>query len=183
MSNNLLKKRGQVHISETMLVMFVVVVIILLLIVIYFRFAAERNKQLPDELSERQATILLTQTVALPEFACATDDCIDTAKFLPFQQILGEHNVHYKQVFGAKSVTFTQLYPPPPTTSVGVECDIAHYIQVDYPNNCDTWTVYDYNPENKPGAVVSTIVALYFPEIDIYRVGRLSIAHYGSIAI
>ena len=174
-------KKGQVHVSETMLVMFVVVVIILLGVVVYFKFAIERNKSLPDELSERQATIMLAKAVNLEEFACSNEDCMDTAKFLSFKKVLLKDYGRYQKIFGRKKITLSIIYPEPEDSVKDVECDVSRYIPVEYPENCGKWILYDFNPENELGAKVSTVVSLYFPEVDEYKVGRLEIEHYGSI--
>ncbi len=175
------KKRGQVHISETILVVFIIIIIILLGVVVYFRFAVEKNKNIPYELSERQATILLAKATSLEEFACSQEECLDTAKFLPFKRVLSEDYGRYQKIFGRKKITISILYPEQDPSVKDVECEVTKYIQVEYPNNCGTWTLYEFNPEHELGAKVSTVVSLYFPEFDKYMVGRLEIEHYGSI--
>ncbi len=79
------KKKAQVHISETILVLFVVIVIMMMGVVVYFKFATEKNKNLSEELSEEQATIMLAKVVGLEELGCEGISCVDTAKFLPFK--------------------------------------------------------------------------------------------------
>jgi hypothetical protein len=173
-------KKGQIHISETILVVFVMVILIIIGVVTYFKFSLEKSKTLEYELSERQATIMLAKIMNLDELACSDEDCIDTAKILPFKRALGGNFERYKKIFGRKKIVLNVLYPEP-GTEAGVECDITKYIQVEYPNNCGIWEIYDYNPENELGAKISSIISLYFPEIDKYYVGRLEIEHYGSI--
>ncbi len=172
-----LGKKGQIHITETLLVVFVMVIMIIIGVIIYFKFSLEESKSLEYELSERQATIMLAKVMTLDELACSDEDCIDTAKILPFKRALGENFNRYKKIFGRKKIVLKILYPD----GVDEECDITKYIQVDYPNNCGIWSIYEYNPENELGAKISSIVSLYFPELDKYYVGRLEIEHYGSI--
>jgi hypothetical protein len=181
MSRNILNKKGQVHISETVLVLFVVIVILMLGVVVYFRFAVERNKNTPFELSERRATIMLVKTVSLDELACTNEHCVDTAKFLPFQRVLGVEFDRFKRIFGRKKIVFRVIYPEPEEKVKDVECDVSKYIQVEYPQNCGKWTIYEYHPENNVSSKISTPVSLYYPEFDKYVVGRLEIEHYGEI--
>ena len=174
-------KKSQVHVSETILVLFVVIVILMMGVVVYFKFSVEKNKDLAEELSEEQATIMLAKAVGLEELSCDGAGCIDTAKFLPFKRVLGEEFDMYNRIFGRKRITITEVYPIPHDSVIGVECDVIKYIQVEYPKNCGKWTIYDYNPEGEVGAKVSTLVSLYYPEFDEYRIGRLEIEHYGDI--
>ncbi len=174
-------KKGQVHISETILVLFVVIVIILLGMIVYFRFSIEKNKALADELSEEEATVLLAKVNNLGEFSCSDEECMDTSKFLPFRKALGEDIQFYRNVFGRKKITFKRIYPEPSDDVKDMECDVSKYIQLEYPNNCAVWSVYDYNPENALGPSISVPISLYFPEIDEYHIGRLEIQHFGDI--
>ena len=155
-------KKGQVHVSETILVLFVVVIILMMGVTIYFKFSVEKSKTLAEELS------------------CEGLGCMDTSKFLPFKRVLGEDFGRYKRMFGRKRIVVKELYPVDDSVKE-VECDVVKYIQMAYPQNCGSWVIYDYNPENEPAAKVSTIVSLYYPEFDEYRVGRLEIEHYGDI--
>ncbi len=174
-------KKSQVHVSETILVLFVVVVILMLGVTVYFKFSVEKSKSLADELSEEQATIMLVKAVGLEELSCNEVGCMDTSKFLPFKRIMGEDFSRYKRIFGRKTITLKIIYPVPDQSMTEVECDVSKYIQTVYPENCGFWTLYDYNPENELAAKVSTIVSLYYPEFDEHKIGRLEIDHYGDI--
>ncbi len=177
----MIRKKGQVHVSETILVLFVVVVILMLGVTVYFKFSVEKTKSLAEELSEEQATIMLAKAVNLEELSCEGLGCMDTSKFLPFKRVLGEDFSRYKRIFGRKKIVIRELYPELGDSVENEECSVVNYIQVEYPENCGVWTIYDYNPENEPAAKVSTIVSLYYPEFDEYRIGRLEIEHYGDI--
>lgn len=169
-------KHGQVHINETILVLFMVIIIILIGITVYYKLSLSSLQQLGEDLSERDASILLAKAATLPELRCDHDECLDTAKFLPFQR-LAQHDTYYRQALGNKKIAITQLYPP----TTPAPCDILHTSQADYPDTCDTWTLYEHNPAREPPRILSTIVSLYFPETKEYRIGRLTIEHYGSI--
>ncbi|MDP3917032.1 MAG: hypothetical protein Q8Q42_01975 [Nanoarchaeota archaeon] len=174
-------KKSQIHISETMLVLFVVIVIIMLVVVLYFRITVENNKNLENDISEREATIMLAKVLSLDEISCNNDFCVDAGKFIPFKRALGDNFDYFRKIFGRKKITFRRVYPEPDFTVKDIECDISKYIQEIYPFNCGKWIIYENNPEGEMGTKVSSVVSLYFPEIDKYMVGRLEIEHYGSI--
>lgn len=176
-----IRKKGQIHLTETTLVVFIVIIIILLGIIFYYRVSISKVETLGEELSEREASIMLVKAMNLDEISCDREDCLDTAKFLGFEKALNKDFNRFKDIFGRKKIIVRQVYPALNVAFQGQECDVAHYVQVEYPNNCDTWNLYEFNPENKIGRKVSSIVSLYFPEFDEYRIGRLEIEYYGGI--
>jgi len=175
------RKKGQIHMTETTLVVFVVIIILLLGIIFYYRFNISKVEILGEELSEREASIMLVKAMNLDEISCDGGECLDTAKFLGFKKALSGDFNSFMNIFGRKKITVKQVYPVLDFNVQGQECDVPHYIQVEYPDNCDTWTLYEYNPDKKKGRKVSSLVSLYFPEFEEYRVGRLEIEYYGSI--
>tara|TARA_Y100000310_G_scaffold340265_1_gene435406 strand:- start:3108 stop:3656 length:549 start_codon:yes stop_codon:yes gene_type:complete len=175
------KKKGQVHISETMLVLFIIVVLMIMGMIMYYKFSIEGYRSKAEELSEREATIMLAKAMNLDEIACTNLDCLDTSKFLPFEKAVEKDFERFRLIFGRKKITVERIYPVPDVGAAGVECNVVKYIWVGYPQNCAKWTLYWYNPENEPGRKISSVVSLYFPEIDEYMIGRLEIEHYGSI--
>jgi hypothetical protein len=183
MSFNILngKRKGQIHISETILVLFILILIILSGIVIYFRFSIERVKNAPYELSERESTILLSKIMNLDEVSCSEKDCLDAGKFLPFNRAMNKEFNRFNRIFGRKKVTVYRIFPEVSEELKNVECDVSKYIQVDYPENCGKWTLYDHNPENEVGGKISTVASLFFPEFNDYMVGRVEVEHYGDI--
>ena len=176
-----MSKKAQIHISETMLVLFVVILIILAGMIVYFRFSIEKIKAVPEELSEREATIMLAKVMNLDEVACSEEDCIDAAKFLPFERAMADDFSRFNRIFGRKKITIFRIFPEVAEGLKDVECDVSRYIQVEYPENCGKWTIYSHNPEGEPGAKVSSVVSLYFPEFDEYMVGRLEVEHYDDV--
>jgi hypothetical protein len=183
MSSNILngKRKGQIHISESILVLFVLILIILAGMVIYFRFSIEKVKDAPYELSERESTILLAKITNMDEVSCSEMDCLDAGKFLPFQRAMGKESMRFNRIFGRKKITVYRIFPEVRDELKDVECGISNYIQVEYPENCGKWTIYEHNPENELGGKISSVVSLYFPEMGEYMVGRVEVEHYGDV--
>ena len=168
--------KGQVKLTETILVLFIIVLIISLGMFFYFRYSIEKVKIRGVELSERETSILLAKITTMPEIACENENCVDASKLLPFITILRDHQSYYGPLFGAKKITIERLYPAPATQAF---CTTQMYNQADYPTNCHSWVIYDNKPSsytNNPR--ISTPISLYFPEFDTYHIGRLTIEVY-----
>ena len=169
------------QLTETVLVVFVIILILIVGVVVYFRYSAEKVRTMGEELSEREASIMLVKAVGLDELGCDAEDCMDVAKFLAFKRAVGEDFERFRRIFGSKKISVRLVYPVPDELIAEQECDVAHYIQVEYPENCGVWSLYEHNPKNEIGRKVSSLVSLYFPEFDEYMIGRLEIEHYGTI--
>jgi hypothetical protein len=167
--------RGQVELNETLLVLFIIVVIILLGIFFYFRFSLARVDTIADALQEQKGTVLLARAHRLQELRCSQYDCLDTSKFIPFQESAQREWDYYTSVLGTSSLRIEQLYP---SRGQG-DCSLATYTHAFYPENCGTWIVYDHRPSVvKQKIVMSKVVSLYFPELREYRLGRLEVVSY-----
>ena len=168
--------KGQVQMNETMLVLFIIVLIIIVGMIVYYRFSIERLKGISEELSEQEASVLLASISRLKEIGCSNEECIDTSKLIPFYRISSENREFYRGILGYKRIIVEQLYP---VISSNEECTASKYNQVDYPNNCGYWVVYDEKPIKINKAIkISTPISLYFPEDDKYGIGRLEIEVY-----
>jgi hypothetical protein len=175
-------KKSQIHLVETIMVMFVVIALIVLGLTVYFKYSFEKNKDVPYELSERDATILLTKFLSLSEISCDGLDCVDASKFLAIQRVSQDDLKKIQRIFGKKKIVIRRIFPIPDVSEV--ECDILKYLNVEYPDNCDHWIIYDYAdyyPIDESGGIISTPISLYFPETDKYEIGRLEIEHYGKL--
>ena len=168
-------KRGQLEINETLLVLFIIVIIIVIGVFVYFRFSLANVEKIAGELSEQESTVLLASVKMLNEIQSSHKDCVDTSKLIPFKTLLQQERDYYNSILGYKKIVFEQLYP---VVGEG-ECDVGMYSQEEYPNNCTSWIDYDRRP-SKVGKriVMSTIVSLYFPEIEENRIGKLEVTSY-----
>jgi hypothetical protein len=169
-------KHGQVQINETMLVLFAIVLIIIVGIFVYYRFSLQRIEIIKDELTEQEASVLLSSISNSPEIQCTQSNCIDTSKLIPFTQLSKEQAAYYALGLGKKRITINQVYP---VVEADAHCDISRYNQYEYPSNCNHWIIYDYNPSQSTNMIkISTPISLYYPALDIMGIGRLEIGIY-----
>jgi hypothetical protein len=169
-------KRGQVQLNETIMVLFVIIIIIFMGVFIFYKYSIASLKETAGTLSEEEQTVLLASFPAMPEVGCAIDSCLDTAKFLPFKVLAKQKELTYAHIFGGATVWVEQVYPKP---TVKIECNINHYRDTKYPSNCNHWVLYENKPESfTKEHKLSTIVSLYYPERDVYGIGRLHIEVY-----
>lgn len=166
--------KGQVELNETLLVLFFIVVIIIIGIIVYFRVFQENVKEKGEELSEQEASVLLASITSMGEISCSNEDCVDTSKLIPFSNTARMNIDYYKNLFGYKKITMHNKYP---STKDGL-CDIRAYNSLEYPENCNYWTIYENNPSGKKGIKISTPISLYYPEIDEYKIGIMEIEVY-----
>lgn len=158
--------KGQVQITETLLVLFAITIIIILGVFLFYRYNIQSLSEKGESLDEQQASVLLARISSMPEFECSLDNCMDASKFLPFENLARLRD--YSGIFGRKRIVVEQVYPE---ASADKECTAQIYNQVDYPDNCNRWTLY--NNAGDETYIISTPVALYFPETEEYRLGIL----------
>ena len=164
-------KRAELEMNETFLVLFAVVILIIIGIFVYTRFSLQHVKSVSQQLTEQEASVLLAGISSLPEITCARENCIDTTKLIPFFQ-LSFYSSYYPRLLGDKKIIITQVYPVPSAPAL---CDLDHYTQLSYPDNCGSWVVYDHTEHTSHLAFISRPVSLYYPETNEYRIGRLQI--------
>lgn len=164
--------KGQLEISESLMVLFIIVILIAIGIFLYYRYSSEGIKARGEELSDEKANILLATITSMPEIGCDKEDCVDTSKLISFSKVTKTRQNRYNQLLGFKKIKIYQLYPE----AEKFECDTASYNSFQYPNNCNFWSVYENKPKNvNSNKKISKIVSLYFPEMNEYRIGRLEI--------
>ncbi|MEK6903816.1 MAG: hypothetical protein AABW64_04180 [Nanoarchaeota archaeon] len=172
------KKKGQVSFNESFLVLFIIILLLFLGVYLYYKYSFSRISTLATTVSEEEATVLLASVLQLPELRCTHDLCLNTAHFLPFTNLVQQQSSFYQQLFGYKSIRVEQLYPQPSTKN---RCILSLYRQLDYPENCNHWILYERKPSKiKRQSTLSTYTTLFYPESNTYRLGRLSITLYGE---
>lgn len=170
------KTRGQIHLQETFFVLLLVVVLLFLGIFLYAKFFTGSLQQRADTLSEREATLFLARFSSLAEVRCADKPCLDTSKFFPFQSLAQQHRITYTQLLGNQKISVEEVYPVPLSSTL---CTRALYLQPSYPGSCSRWVLYEQKPTTtKQTMVLSTVVSLYYPENDLYTLGRLTVEVY-----
>ncbi len=168
--------KGQVHLHETFLVLFVIIILLLLGLLLYSKFFVQSLQTRAATLSERDATVLLTKLTSLAELRCSDKPCLDTSKFLPFQTLTQQRRASYAPLLGTLRITVEEIYPEPLTDAV---CTKTLYLQPSYPGSCSQWVLYNQQPKTLTSTQkFSTIVSLYYPETQVYTLGRLHLEVY-----
>lgn len=155
--------------NETVLVVFVILIILFLGMFLFYKYNFASLKELGGTLNEQQVSILLATITTNPGIACSDNNCLDTAKFLPYQQY-----TKGKTIYGNKKIYVQTLYP----TYNNATCTIQTYNQLTYPNNCNTWILYQPATPGKQAIKISTPISLYYPETATYTLGQLTIEVY-----
>lgn len=168
--------KGQVELSETIIVLFIAVIIIVFGMIFYFQYYIKHIGNVGEKFTEERYNVLLASVSSMPELKCSflgnEEQCIDVLKVLGFKEISND----YFNVLGYSNITIEQLYPEVNSNN---ECTAIRYQEAIYPNNCGYWRVYS----KRPGIVKETIridtpISLYFPDLKEYRIGRLAIEFY-----
>ncbi len=124
MAKHLPSKKAQLHITETIAVLFIFFILVVFGIVFYARYQQTSLQEKKEELLASRAMDITLKTLFLPELMCtrgeaeAEDNCIDKPKldFLAnseksfFQENLGDY---YFSVFGYSNISIIQTYPEP----------------------------------------------------------------------
>ncbi len=136
------RKRGQVKMIETILVLLALVFFFGIIIIFYSRFQLFEVQKLAREVDEERASSLLGKISGMPELKCSVSfgsasgaDCIDTYKLLA----LSKQQSKFEEEFeGLSEVRVERVYPPPSGAGAGQACDFGN----NYPENCTYWQLY-----------------------------------------
>lgn len=158
------RKKGQVAMMETLAVLIVVVVLIIFGVIMYFKATATSLQKTGSQLDEEEASILVASLVKMAEISCG-DGCIDASRLYWLKENV--NNGYYRNLFGKKKVVVEQVYP----AVSDIECGRILASDIEYPDNCGRWEIYSLLDGN--GRKSSSIISLYYPEIQEYRIGRL----------
>src|SRR3989338_5536758 len=96
--------KGQVHLNETFLVLFIVVILLFLGLFLYSKFFVASLQNRADTLSERDTTAFLARVTSLAELRCSDKPCMDTSTFLPFQSSLQRYRSYYVAILGNQRI-------------------------------------------------------------------------------
>ena len=168
--------KGQIEINETILVTFIISIILVLLIFVYYKYTISSIESSGSKLSEQEALVQLSFITKYPELSCKNANCIDMLKAVSFKQVYNQNKDYYLRTFGKKRITVEQIYPQPKTED---ECNSQKFNQIDYPNNCKFWVIYEEIPPTYTSKQKTSIpTSIFFPESDEFRLGRLNIEVY-----
>jgi hypothetical protein len=114
-------KKGQIHLTETVAVIFIFFVLVLFGLIFFFNFQTSAIKEKQKEFFNARAIDTATKTLFLPEFICSesgevTVNCLDMMKI---RRMIGEgglfkeHEQLYFELFSFAKISIIQTYPGP----------------------------------------------------------------------
>jgi len=113
-----LRKRGQLHITETIAVLFIFFVLVFFGLLFYSKYQKISLAEKQEELLGERAMETTLKTLFLPELGCSKgeaeqeDNCIDLMKLEAAQKTFSEHiNDYYFGIFSYANITVQELYP------------------------------------------------------------------------
>ncbi len=111
-------KQGQIHISETIAVLFIFFVLVLFGMLFYFRYQQVAIKEQQEELLAARAMDTTLKSLFLPELICSRgeaepeDNCFDLSKLVRAPEVINSHlNDYYFQVFTYANISVVEVYP------------------------------------------------------------------------
>ncbi len=111
-------KKGQIHLSETIAVLFIFFVLILFGLIFYSKYQQVAIKEKGEELLASRAMDTALRVLFLPELICSRgeaeveDNCIDVLKLRPANETLFNHvEDYYFDMLSYATITITPLFP------------------------------------------------------------------------
>ncbi len=146
-----MRKKGQLEMSITVLVLAMFFVLLFIGFIFYFRFSFESYKESESKILEDRYNVYLSHVINLPELKCSfmgvEKECLDVSKIKSFSG----SDSYYKRVFENVRRIYVKEF-----VSRNEEYDLYRYGQ-------------------GTGRVYSTPVSLYYPKEDRYGIGKLSV--------
>jgi len=111
-------KQGQIHISETIAVLFIFFVLIVFGLIFYLNYQKVALKEKSEELLVARAMDTTLKALYLPELVCTRQEselqinCMDVMKLNSAEEImLKDPGGYYEQIFGYANITVKEIYP------------------------------------------------------------------------
>jgi len=152
--------------AETIIIIFAISILLILGVFTFYKYQLANIQDTGISINDQKITVLLATITQHPAIACNHENCIDTTKLLLFPA------QDYKELLGSTTITLQQIYPTP---TINKQCTPQLYNQITYPNNCNHWIIYNITQQGTEKNIISTPLALYYPETDTYRLGQLTI--------
>ena len=152
-------KKGNVQLTESILVMFFVLIIIAISLVVFYRFQLGSLRDYENEYRDKQ---ILASLITIPKdfdytLLGKSENAVDSSK------LFGNFDYGYKTIY------VEVIYP----SGQRVECDVHNY------PNCNYFAVYDNpNPRFENFVVESRPVSVYYPLENKFKPGKLVIKWY-----
>ena len=111
-------RKGQVHITETIAVLFIFFVLVLFGIIFYFQYQKAALKERQGELLELRAVDTTLLLLSMPELLCSrgdaeiVDNCFDLEKLSSAPKVFNKHVTdYYFNLFSFSTITVQEVYP------------------------------------------------------------------------
>ncbi len=110
-------KKGQVHLTETIAVIFIFFVLVLFGLIFYYKYQQIDFKEKQEELLASRAMETTVRALFLPELLCSRgaaepeDNCIDLAKVGPANRVFSDRINYYFEIFSYANITLQEVYP------------------------------------------------------------------------
>lgn len=111
-------KTGQIHLTETIAVLFIFFILLSLSIVFYYKYSQVAIKQEKEEMIATRAMDSTLKAIFLPELICSRnmaepeDYCFDLIKIqLANQTFANYQNKYYFNLFSYAKITVEEIYP------------------------------------------------------------------------
>lgn len=115
--------KGQIHLFESTMVLFVFFFIIIIGFSVYQNFQQGKLERTQEDFNQKQAIKIAQKVLFLPEIACSSNadikfDCIEIQKIQGFQDQLKSNSRYYREVLGPSKASIEVIYnsidmPPP----------------------------------------------------------------------
>ena len=113
-------KQGQIHISETIAVLFIFFVLIVFGLIFYLNYQKVALKEKSEELLMARAMDTTLKALYLPELVCTRQEselqinCMDVMKLnIAASVMFDDKDGYYEKIFGYAKVQVSQTYPKP----------------------------------------------------------------------
>lgn len=111
-------KKGQIHLTETVAVLFIFFVLIIFGMIFYSKYQQVSFKEKSEEFVASRAMDTTLRILFLPELVCSRgeaeqeDNCIDLMKLRHANEIMQDHaQDYYFDMMSYATITVTELFP------------------------------------------------------------------------
>ncbi len=111
-------RRAQLHLSETIAVLFIFFVLVLFGLLFYYKYQQVAVKERQEELLAARAMDTTLKVLFLPELICSKgdaepeDNCFDLLKLRSVDETFKDHlEDYYFNIFSYSTITVYQVYP------------------------------------------------------------------------
>lgn len=156
-------RKSQIHIGESIAVLFIFFILIFLGLIFYVRIYKANISLEKDEFMQLEAIKVANKVSSLPELQCSNqnivkDNCIDIEKLNALDNIINNNEIFYFDILKFSSVSIKEIYP-----------DVRE------------WTLYDRSLKNfVSNSSINIPISLYEPISKKYSFGVMKVNSYAS---